>query len=444
MSFFEREESADPQGMEYMHEVDVALHRRGHPLAFTLSAAVLVFFAVFLLWAHFATIDSVTRGMGKVAPAQGVRPIQLERGGTITHILVKENDEVQVDQPLAHAANVQEASALRELQARSIELAFTLDRLDAESDGRDLEFSPDDTARYPAAVQNQMLLFTSRRQQFAAEDQQLLSQIEQRKHDEQEARGRREQTEVRLQLLEQEERTVRPLVPHSYSEIDYLDLKSRLISLRGELLSSDYAVRKAVQEISAAEGRLAARRAERKAVISTEASKSRLELEIIRERMKSWDDQVTRTTLRSPVHGTVKNIILKEGSVARPAEVIMEILPTEGSLEVVARFTPADRGFLYVGQQGMVKFDTYDFSIYGGLEAVVDRIGDDTIQDHRGESWYEVRLTTKRRALQYQGQEWPILPGMTASIDLLTDKRTVLDTILGPLRKARQNAMTER
>ncbi len=442
MSVFTRDD--DPQDMEYMHEVDKALHQRGHPLAFTLSLGVLGFFAVFLLWANFATIDSVTRGTGKIAPAQGVRPIQTERGGTISHIFVKQNDKVEPDQEVALVVNVQEVSALRELQSRGIELTLALKRLEAEADGGRPEFSEADRGDHPAEVQSQMRLFENRRQQFQGEDQQLLAQIEQRRRDEAEAQSRNEQTKVRLQLLEQEERTVRPLVPHSYSEIDYLDLKARLVAMQGELLSAGYAGRKAGEEIKAAEARMEIRRADRMVAIVTEANKDRMELEAIVERIKSWDEQVTRTTLRSPVRGTVKNIILKEGSVAKPAETILEILPTEGTLEVVARFHPQDRGFLFVGQEGMVKFDAYDFSIYGGLEAVVDRIGDDTYQDQRGDSWYEVHLTTKRRTLSYQGQEWPILPGMTASIDLLTDKRTVLDAVLGPLRKARQNAMTER
>ena len=442
MSVFTRED--DPQNLEYMHEVDMALHRRGHPWAFTLSLAVLGFLAVFLLWAAFATVDSVTRGNGKIAPSQGVRPIQVERGGTISHIFVKENEQVAADQPVALVVNVQEVAALRELQNRSIELNLSLVRLEAETEGLELSYTSEITSKHPVVVQSQMQLFADRRRQFSGEDQQLQAQIEQRKHDGQKALSDKEQAQVRLDLLEQEERTVRPLVGHSYSEIDYLDLKARLLSLQGEVLAADYSSRRAEQEVIAAEARLSIRRADRKMAIATEANKNRMELEAITERIKSWDEQVTRTTLRSPVRGTIKDIILKEGSVAKPAETILEILPTEGTLEVVARFSPIDRGFLFVGQQGMVKFETYDFSIYGGLEAVVDRIGDDTIQDQRGESWYEVHLTTKRRTLSYQGQEWPILPGMTASIDLLTDKRTVLDSLLGPLRRARQNAMTER
>ena len=91
----------------------------------------------------------------------------------------------------------------------------------------------------------------------------------------------------------------------------------------------------------------------------------------------------------------------------------------------------------------MVKVTAFDFSIYGGLEATITKISNDTIEDKKGEPWYEVRFVTKRKSILYRGQEKQILPGMTVSVDVLTDKRSVLAHIVGPIRRAMQNSMTE-
>ncbi len=441
MSLFSRE--PNQPNLDYMGEVDVALHRRGHPWAFTLSFAVLVLFGAFFVWADIAQIDDVTHGSGKVAPIQGVRKVQSERGGNIVQIFVKENDSVDYNTDVAQIRNTDVLSGFQELQNKSVEAELALARLAAESGGTDLVFSQEIQEKYPHPVQAQMNLYQSRRLKFEGEEQQLLAQIEQRSREEEEARTREARFTEALALAQQEEAKFRGLVGSAVTKLDYNSKLLNLVSIEGDLATVTKTIQRTQAGVLAAQARMKTRKAEWLSSIATDSFKTRLELDATLERMKSWDDQVTRTNLRSPVRGTVKNVLLKEGSVAKPAEVILEIIPTESALEIVARFSPADRGFLYVGQKGMAKFSAYEFSIHGGLEAKVESISEDTILDKRGEPWYEVHLTTQRKTLLSQGKELPILPGMTATVDLLTDKRTVLSYIIGPILRARQNAMTE-
>ena len=202
-------------------------------------------------------------------------------------------------------------------------------------------------------------------------------------------------------------------------------------------------IARAESGVRAATERLGNLKAERQATIADEINKTRLEQASVEQQIKAGSEQVTRSELRSPVRGTVKRILLKKGSVAKPAETIMEILPTDGALLVEAKFSPVDRGFLFVNQPAMVKVSAYEFSIYGGLEATVIKISEDTIDDKKGEPWYEVQFLTKRSSILYRGEELAILPGMTVTVDVLTDKKSVLSHILAPIRKAMQNAMTE-
>ena len=202
-------------------------------------------------------------------------------------------------------------------------------------------------------------------------------------------------------------------------------------------------IARAESGVRAATERLGNLKAERQATIADEINKTRLEQASVEQQIKAGSEQVTRSELRSPVRGTVKRILLKKGSVAKPAETIMEILPTDGALLVEAKFSPVDRGFLFVNQPAMVKVSAYEFSIYGGLEATVIKISEDTIDDKKGEPWYEVQFLTKRSSILYRGEELAILPGMTVTVDVLTDKKSVLSHILAPIRKAMQIAMTE-
>ena len=128
----------------------------------------------------------------------------------------------------------------------------------------------------------------------------------------------------------------------------------------------------------------------------------------------------------------------------RPGESILEIVPLDDTLLIEARIRPADIAFLHPGQKAMIKITAYDFSIFGGLDGVLESISADTIEDDDGESFYKVKLRTQKNAIAYRGEELPIMPGMTASIDILTGKKSVLAYLLKPILRTKQNALRER
>jgi adhesin transport system membrane fusion protein len=145
------------------------------------------------------------------------------------------------------------------------------------------------------------------------------------------------------------------------------------------------------------------------------------------------------------VRGTVRQIYISTlGGVVKPGESIMDIVPMDDTLLVEARIRPSDVAFLLPGQKAMVKISAYDFSIYGGLEGRLEQISADTIEDRRGEFFYQVRIRTDRTSLLYRGEELPIIPGMVATVDIMIGKKTILDYVLKPVLKARQNALREK
>ncbi|MBY7767227.1 HlyD family type I secretion periplasmic adaptor subunit, partial [Vibrio fluvialis] len=155
------------------------------------------------------------------------------------------------------------------------------------------------------------------------------------------------------------------------------------------------------------------------------------------------EDRVNRTVVVSPVTGTIKTLYVNTvGGVIQPGMDIVEIVPTEDTLLVEAQIAPQDIAFLRPDLPAIVKFSAYDFTKYGGLEGTLEHISADTSQDEDGNSFYLVRVRTKETSLGHDAS-LPIIPGMTASVDIITGKRTVLDYLLKPILSAKNNALRE-
>ena len=155
------------------------------------------------------------------------------------------------------------------------------------------------------------------------------------------------------------------------------------------------------------------------------------------------EDRVNRTIVTSPVTGTVKTLNINTvGGVIQPGMDIVEIVPSEDTLLVEAKIAPQDIAFLRPDLPAVVKFTAYDFTKYGGLEGVLEHISADTTTDEEGNSFYLVRVRTKETGLS-KDDSLPIIPGMTASVDIITGKRTVMEYLLRPILSARNNALKE-
>ncbi|MNN71506.1 Hemolysin secretion protein D, plasmid [compost metagenome] len=128
----------------------------------------------------------------------------------------------------------------------------------------------------------------------------------------------------------------------------------------------------------------------------------------------------------------------------QPGSDLLEIVPLEDSLLIEARIRPQDVAFLHPGQQAMVKFTAYDYTIYGGLKAKLEMIGADTITDEDGKSFYLIQLRTDKSHLGSVDKPLLIIPGMVANVDIITGQKSVLDYLLKPVLKARAEALRER
>ncbi len=431
---------------EFMPDVQAATRRGARPSAHLLLFVILLFFVAFGIWARQATLEEVTRGEGKVIPSSQIQVVQNLEGGIVAEIPVREGQIVEKDQVLIRIDDTQAAASYREARARYLSLLAAVARLKAEVKGSSVEFPPEVLAEAPDVAADERALFNARRSGLQVDLDILRRQEEQRRQELVELRGRLNRLRRSYQLVSEELKIIEPLVKKGVvSQVELLRLRREANNIRGDREATRLAiprVKSALQEAS--------RRIEEKTInFRTEAlrelNQRKADLAVVAETITTGRDRAFRADVRSPVRGTVKQIMVNTiGGVIQPGQDLVEIVALEDTLLIEARIRPADIAFLRPKQEATVKITAYDYSIYGGLKANVEDISADTIEDEKGESFYRIRLRTEHSFLGTKEDPLPIIAGMTASVDILTGEKTVLDYLLKPILRAKARALRER
>jgi adhesin transport system membrane fusion protein len=415
-----------------------------------LLAAIAIFVVSFITWASMATLDEVTRGEGRVIPSSKIQVIQNLEGGIVAEILVNEGAVVDKGQVLLRIENTAAEANFGELQQRRLSALAAIARLQAEqaaAEGTQPVFTDELTQAAPDLVQAEIGLFNVRQQQLHSQIQILEDQVQQRKQEMQELDSKLAGLRSAHGLASQELDITRPLAEQGVvAKVDMLRLEREVLDLRSQIEATNLAKPRAESALNEAQRRIAERLITFRSEAATELSKRQAELASIREALTADTDRVNRTEVRSPVHGTVKEIKVRTvGGVIQPGQDLMEIVPIEDTLLVEAQVRPSDIAFMYPNQKAVIKITAYDFSIYGGLDAVVEQISADSIEDkEKGESFFRVYLRTDKNYLGTAEDPLPIIPGMTASVDVLTGEKTVLEYLMKPILRARDSALRER
>lgn len=430
----------------FMSDVEAAIRNSGARFAYIMSITTALSLALFITWAAYAVLDEVTKGDASVIPSTRIQLIQSLEGGVVSEILVREGDTVESEQVLVKIDNVTAESSLKERQARYNFLEGMSARLQAEISGSALVFPDKLKKAAPDVITDQIAQFNLRRSQLSAETSVLQSQTSQRGGEVREMQARLQQLRANLALKQQELDMRRPLVAQgAMSKVELLRIEGEVTDLSGEINTIQTAVPRANSAVGEANQRIAESRAKFRAEAQNELAAAQAEMASLSQILTAGTDKVKRTQLRSPVKGTVKQIKVNTvGGVIKPGEDVMEIVPMGDTLLIEAKIPPKDIAFIRPGQNASVKITAYDSSIFGSLNGVVEGISADTIQNEKGESFYRVTIRTKETVMKHNGKDLPIIPGMTANVQILTGKKSVLDYLLKPIMKARQEALRER
>ncbi|WP_455230620.1 HlyD family type I secretion periplasmic adaptor subunit [Geopseudomonas aromaticivorans] len=435
-----------PRDTEFMPEVQGALVEDSTGLTRLTVWLTALFLLTALVWAHFAVLDEVTTGEGKAIPSSKVQTIQNLEGGIVAEIFVREGQVVDKGDPLLRLDDTRFVSNMSESEADRLALLARVERLSAEGEGRPLQL-PEEIAKVaPGLAADEEALYRSRQQGLSSEVSILQEQLRQKTQELAEFRAKAQQYRSSLGLIQSELNMSEPLVASgAISQVEVLRLRRSAVETRGSLNATNLAIPRAESGVKEVERKIEEARLTFRTNALKELNEVRTELSKITASSRAIEDRVSRTGVVSPVRGIVKQLKVNTiGGVVQPGSDLLEIVPLEDSLLIEARIRPQDVAFLHPGQQAMVKFTAYDYTIYGGLKAKLEMIGADTITDEDGKSFYLIQLRTDKSHLGSVDKPLLIIPGMVANVDIITGQKSVLDYLLKPVLKARSEALRER
>lgn len=437
---------ASPAGFRsFEQEADEVMSRSRTHRAQKIVRTAVVVLLLLVLWASLAQIEEVTRGDGKVIPSRQLQVVQSLDGGVVSEILVQEGQVVEAGQLLLKIDETRATSGVRESAAQGFALRARQARLRALAEGS--AFQPpavrQGNEEEKHIVEEERRLYETRlselRTMLAINEQQL----QQRQQELSEMRARKASAERQAEFGQQELAKTRPLLATgAVSEVDILRLERDVSRARGD---AEQAAAQ-IARVQAAIGEAQRKSQETELSFRNEARRDMAEvmgkLNTLNEGAVALADRVEKSQVKSPVRGRVQRLLANTvGGVVQPGKDIVEIVPLDDNLVLEAKVQPKDIAFIHPGLDATVKFTAYDFSIYGGLAAKVENISPDTIVDERGNAFYLVRVRTTQA---HFNDKMPIIPGMTAEVDVLTGKKSVMAYLLKPVLKAKAYALRER
>lgn len=361
---------------------------------------------VAITWSSLAHVDEVTRSEGRVVPDGREQIIASLDSGILRELLVREGQEVQAGQDVALLDPTRVEAQQNEGQVRRLALLAAVARLTAEANGRT-------TLSFPPEVEPKSRY----------------------------AQAEIESFDARRRLLDESVASLNRSIAMLGKELQL----SQTMAAKG--LMSDVEVMRLSRQVNEMQQQKTERISRFRQEAATDLVRVQSDLAQLDEQQIVRQDALVRTTLKSPVRGVVKSIkVGTVGGVVASGAPILEIAPLGPRVLVEARVRPKDIGFVRVGQTAEVKLTGYDFSVYGGLEGKVTYLSPDAINE--GDKapdggYYRAIVTAERNNLKYKGEALPVIPGMTASVEIKTGERSVLSYLLRPMLKS-QEALRER
>ncbi len=393
---------------------------------------VLVTIVFFVGWAILSDFDQVISSEAKIIPFNKLQTVQHFEGGIINMIHVRAGQKVNVGSQLLSLSPIEANSGYQSKKYDYMQALARIQRLEAEYKNTPPIFSQALMDFSPSLIQNEKLLIAAR---FAKNQASLDSFESQKRQKASELIGAKQT----LKLVREEHEVVKKLVERG--------LEPKLESVRAEktyaeAFSKVDSIIGAIDEIN---DRKSGAIQEQKSEILNEIAKAKSEFSQLQQAMNVAADKADRNIIKSPISGVINRVLVSTvGGVLKAGEPAIEIVPSDAKLVFEAKVKPNDIGFVSVGQKAFIKLSTYDFSIFGSLSGLVSVVGSDSIPNEKGESYYIVKIELTDSNVTSTGKSLELISGMTAQIDILTGKRSVMSYLSSPLTKTFTTAFTEK
>jgi adhesin transport system membrane fusion protein len=431
---------------EFMSQLDQAAGTRPTLSSHLLLLSVVALVMAFVIWASFSKIEEITRGLGQVVPTSEIQIVQSLEGGILSELLVNEGDVAEKNQILLKISDVASSSEEKGTEARSWSLKAKKARLEAESSGKNFSLAPEITQNAPDIARNEEQLYRSRQQELSNAKSILDDKISRASAELSEIQAKISRLSESRVSLEKELVITQDMVKkRAVPQLEEIRLTRELNDLSGQ-------IRESSQRRAGLEAELRSARKERADQEDKFRSQALGELNAVQTEISQLDqnltatrDRVSRADIRAPVAGVINKISIKTiGGVIEPAMKLVEIVPVDDALKIVAKVAPHDIAFLKPGLTAKVKISAYNPQKYGSLNGKLVRIGANSVVDREGRSFFEIEVRTDQNHLGTPESPLPITPGMEAQVEIVTGKRSIMEYLLKPILRVRDRALTER
>lgn len=443
------------EDIDFVHTLHAQVNATTNKKVDALFVIIVLFFSGFLIWASVSEIDELARGEGKVIPSEKIQTLQNLDGGIIDKILVREGSYVTKGQELMKVDTTRFQASLDENKEILYGLLVTKERLENEYNlnikepSPKLVFSKILQEKAASFIENERNLFFNRVEEYRSALNILETQLGQKIQEFVELQSKLAQLEEALNLAGEENDTIKRLIKTgAKSKFDLIKSKKELNTIDGDINSTKIAIPKAQFGIDEAKNRIIEKLKNYKSEALEELQSVSQDLKKYENIIISEEDKLDKTVIKSPVNGFIKTININTiGGVVKSGMDLIEIVPQSDTLLIEAKIDPKDIAFINPKLKAIVKITAYDFSIYGGLEGKIIEISADSILDKESKdnkTYYKVIVKTDKNYLEKNGKRLPIIPGMIASVDIVTGQKTILDFLLKPILKTKDDSLHER
>ena len=384
-------------------------------------------------WSTVMEIDQVISAEGKLISSAKLQTIEHFEGGRIEAIHVKAGDQVKPGDLLLTLSPIQAQNELTVSNQQSALLQIRAARIEAELQGAN-------TIQLPLKLTNEFADTLRTETKLLRERQaQLASGIKQRDAEIASIEARLKAAMASKDAIEQERLITARLVDRG------LEPRISLIRIERSIAEASGAIAQAQEEIGKTRASIQSLRDEYRSNLVAELAKVQNDLVGTRASVTVTKDKLERSLLKSPAEGTVNRVLVSTvGGTVKPGERVIEIVPNNAELLLEARVAPQSIGYLSTGQRALIKFATYDFAIYGAAEGEVAVLGSDSVLDEKGMPFFLVQIRLPEGFKPLNDLRAPLIPGMTAQVDVITGKRTVFSYVFSPITRTMQSAFRER
>lgn len=399
-------------------------------------------FLLFLIWASLAQVDEVTRGQGTVIPSSRVQVIQAAEPATIEAILVRGGQQVRRGQLLVRLDDTESAAALAQIETENRMLQARAARLGEEGQGDEAACPPDQPG-----CQEEAALAAVRASTLQSRLAAMNAAVEQRRRELGEAQATAQSLTNSITLAQRNVDMLEPLASRNIvPQTELLQARRELVDLQGRLAAAREAISRSSAGVREAQAQASEAQLQFRQEALNERSQLATRIAVNRETARGAAGRLQRTEIRSPADGVVNDVqVTTLGGFVSAGQKIMEVVPLDDRLLVETRVRPSDIAFIRVDDRALVKVTAYDFATYGGLEGrVVQVAADSTYDEQTREAYFTVIVETDRSYLQQGRTRLPITPGMMCDVEIITGRKSILNYLLHPVLRARDEALRER